>query len=300
MEVRRPWAFKKAIWGSAITLVTLVISLLTLKTLYAVAFFSVITKNMQSSGWSGGDSNPAVQINETMMFEASYLFFKIGSVKFQALGKVEYNGIPSYHLRAHIDSYAGVPFVNFHSVYDTYADARTLFCLYNLRTQKDGNSLVYTATNFEFDQKRIECDQSQKGKLIKEVSLPLDSNYTNGVSFIYYLRKACQIAQGKSATLNIPIIDDTVRSTVTLTIDEKKEACDVNAFSFPLDSYRLSGHINFTGTFGITGDFVGWMAADSSAVPLKANMKVLLGSVVVQLKEIDRNNWIPPRPSKNE
>jgi hypothetical protein len=271
-----------------------------LRSAYAIAFFDGLAEDLQSSGWSKVDTNSIVQVNEEMTFEASYLFFKIGSVRFQVLGKTDYDSLPAYQFRAYIDSYNGVPFINFHSVYDTYADARTLYCLFNLRKQKDGDIWVYTATNLEFDRKEIEWEQSRDGKLVGKVSLPLDTSYTNGVSFIYYLREACRVAQGRQMKLDVPIIDDTVRSTVSVTLNEKREACDVTAFDFPLDSYRLSGHINFTGTFGITGDCVGWMAADSSALPLKADVKVFLGSVVVQLKEIKRDNWMPPRAGRDE
>jgi len=120
------------------------------------------------------------------------------------------------------------------------------------------------------------------------------------VSFVYFVRRACHDARGEPLSLSVPIIDDTVRSMISLMINEKKEPCSVAAFDFPLDSYRLSGHIDFTGTFGLTGDFVGWMATDSSSMPLKAKVRVLLGSVVVQLKEIRRDNWTPPRSSGNE
>jgi hypothetical protein len=300
VDVKKQGGLRKAIWIFAIGSTVLAISFYALRAVYAIAFFNGLTKNLQASGWVSPDSSSIVQVNEEMIFEASYLFFKIGSVKFQVVGRTEYDSLSVYHLRAYIDSYSGVPFVHFHSVYDTYADAKALFCLYDLRKQKEGDDWVYTTTTFNFDQKTIVWDQLKDGRSIKEVSLPLDSNYTNGVSFIYYLREACRNAQGKETKLDVPIIDDTVRSSIVLTINEKKEACEVSAFDFPLDAYRLSGHINFTGTFGISGDFVGWMANDSSALPLKAKVKVLIGSVVVQLKELKRENWIPPKWTRNE
>lgn len=300
MDARRQGAFRKVIRIFAIGLACLTILFLVLRSVYAVSFFNVLTKNMQTSGWTSVDSSSMMQVNEEMTFEASYLFIKIGSVKFQVIEKTEYDSVSAYKLRAYIDSYSGVPFVNFHSVYDTYADAKTLHCLFNLRKQKDGDDLVFTTTEFQFDRKNIEWNQMKDGKSIKEVILPLDSNYTNGVSFIYYLREACRSSQGRETNLDIPIIDDTVRSSVSLTINENKETCEVAAFDFPVEAYRLSGHVNFTGTFGISGNFVGWMAADSSSVPLKGNVKVLLGSVVVQLKEIKRENWTPPKAPESE
>ncbi len=275
-----------------------IISFYALRSVYAFILFHGLTNSMHASGWNVPDSSCVMQVDEEMTFEASYLLFKLGSVRFQVLGKMEYDSLSVYKLRAYIDSYSGVPFVNFHSVYDTYADAKTLFCVFNLRKQKNGDDWTYTTTNFEFSRKTIAWNQLRDGKSVREVVLPLDSNYTNGVSFIYFLRDACHAAGGRDTSLDVPIIDDTVRSSVNLTINEKREACEVEAFDFPLEAYRLSGHINFTGTFGITGDFVGWMAADSSSVPLKGTVKVFLGSVVVQLKEIKRENWTPPRAAE--
>ena len=260
-------------------------------------FFNAIGRTMHSRPWSATVPDSLVQINEEMTFEASYLFLKIGSIRFQVLGKTEYDSSLVYHLRAYIDSYNGIPFVDFHSVYETYADAKTLFCTFNSRSQKDGKNWIYTTTVFNFDKKKITWEQMLGGDTIRKIDLPLDMNYTNGVSFVYYLRMKCREAAGQRMQVNVPITDDTVQSFIHMAINENKEPCDVTAFDFPLDAYRLDGHLDFIGTFGISGDFEGWMAADSSSVPLKAKIKLLLGNVVVQLKDIKRRDWMPPRAS---
>lgn len=276
------------------------LTLLVLRSVYAISLFNIVTNRLQSSGWRDTEIDSVMQVDEDMTFEASYLFFKVGSFRFQVLEKTTYDSISAYHLRASIDSYSGVPFLSFHAVYDTYADARKLTFLFSSRNQKDGNSWVYTTTSFDSGRKNVEWEQSKDGKLLKRIDMPCDTSYTNGVSFIYYLRKACRNSGGRKMTLEIPIIDDTARSKVDLTINEKREPCDVTAFDFPLEAQRLSGHIDFVGTFGVTGDFVGWMADDSSDMLLRAKVKVILGSVVVQLKEVKRNNWVPPRSSGDE
>ncbi len=284
----------------AISLSVAMLILLVLRSLYAISLFNTLTSRLQGSGWHDTEADSVMQVDEDMTFEASYLFFKVGSVRFLVVGKTMYDSLPAYHLRAYIDSYSGMPFVNFHAVYDTYADARNLRCIFNSKSQKDGGSWVYTTTSCDIDRKNVEWEQSKDGKLLKRIDMPCNTSYTNGVSFIYYLREACWNSGGRQSSLEIPIIDDTVRSEVGLTINEKEEPCDVAAFDFPLNSQRLSGRIDFVGTFGVTGDFVGWMAADSSCLPLRAKVKVILGSVVVQLKEIKRDNWIPPKSIRNE
>lgn len=269
--------------------------LMLLRSVYSLSLFHGLTKQMQTEGWVSTQEDSVLQPDEETIYEASYLFFKIGVAKFHLVEKTVYDGIPAYKIIAHIDSYSGIPFVNYHAVYETYADAKTLMCLFTFNRQKGGNDWIHTSYNFNFRDKEIEWKQSRDGKVIKEDVLPLDRNYTDGLSFYYFVREACLKAGGRKTRLTVPIISDTVLSTVDMTINEEREPCKVTALDFPIDSYRMSGHINFIGTFGVTGDFTGWISADSSEVPLRGDLKVVLGSIVVKLKDIKGRDWIPPR-----
>jgi len=250
---------------------------------------------MSRSGWAQPGSDSVMQGGETLTYEASYLFFKIGSVRMQVLGKTIYDGVPAYHVRAYIDSYSGIPFVNLHATYDTYQDADSFTCLFTSNTQKDGDDSSYTSYHFDFGKKIMDWQQRKNGKLTEEVKIPLDKRYTDGLSFFYYIREASRKAAGVRTKLSVPIVIDTVRSKVDLTINEGKEGCDVTAFDYPLEAYKMSGHMDFTGFFGVTGNFTGWVSADTADVPLKGNLSVIIGSVVVKLKEAKRAGWIPPR-----
>lgn len=269
------------------------IFLFSLRAVCAISIFNGLKQEMSASGWLSNGNDSLMQVKEELSYEASYLLFKIGAVRFQVLSKTVYDGVPAYRLRAYIDSYSGIPFVNLHAVYETYADARTFMCLFTSNSEKQGDSWVYTSFHFDFTRNIVKWEQSKDGKMIKSVTFPIDHLYTDGVSFFYYLREYSRNADGKKTSFSIPIVVDSVRSSVDLTINEEREPCDITAFDFPMDSYRMSGHINFQGFFGVSGDFVGWMSADSAQIPLKGNIKVILGSVVVRLKDIKRENWIP-------
>lgn len=286
---------KRILKGTAVILAIGVFSLFVLRAVYALTLFNGLSAGMQSSGWAHPTQDSIMQDGESLTFEASYLFFKIGSVKMEVLGKTLYHGIPAYHVRALIDSYSGIPFVNLHAMYDTYQDARTFMCLSTDNIQKDGKDSMFTSYKFEFGRKILDWTLWKNGVRVDSAKVPLDRHYTDGVSFFYYIREASRKADGARTTMSVPIVVDTVRSTVDLTINEKREDCKVTAFKYPLEAYKMSGHINFTGFFGVTGDFTGWMSADSAEVPLKANVSVILGSVVVKLKDARRAGWIPPR-----
>ncbi len=280
---------------SLVILIFFAAILFSIRTIYALSIFGGLNRALESAGWQVADDDFMMQPREEMTFEASYLLFKIGSVRFQVLGKADFNKVPAYRLRAFIDSYSGIPFVNLHAVFETYADAKTFYCLSTSNSQKQGDNWVYTRYDFDYERKAIEREQSENGKVINRLDYPLDKGYTDGLSFFYYLREASKRADGKKTFLYIPIVVDTVLSSVEMTINEGHESCNVTAFDFPLDANRMSGHINFKGFFGVTGDFTGWMSTDSSQVPLKADVKVILGSVVVKLKDIKRSNWSPVR-----
>jgi len=271
------------------------IFLFSLRVVCAISIFKSLKQEMQTSGWLSDGNDSLMQVREELTYEASYLFFKIGAVRFQVLSKTVYDSIPAYRLRAYIDSYSGIPFVDLHAVYETYADARTFMCLFASSSQKQGDSWVYADYHFDFNKKLVKWEQSKDGKIIDTVTYPVDHPYTDGVSFFYYLREYCRDAGNKETSFSIPIVVDTIRSSVDLTINEEREECEVTAFDFPVDSYRMSGHINFKGFFGVTGDFTGWMISDSSEIPLKGDVKVILGSVVVKLKDVKRDNWMPQR-----
>lgn len=281
------------------TTAALVVSVLVLRSVYAISLFHGVTDKMENSGWVRANSDSVVQTGEELTYEASYLIFKIGAVKFHVLGRTVYDSIPAYELRAEIDSYSGIPFVNLHAIYITYADARTLMCIFTSNSQKERDGWLYTSCNLHYAKGKADWQQSKNGILMKDVEYPLDKDYTDGLSFFYYLREASKTADGRRTKMTIPIVVDTVRSSVVLTINEKKEPCNVTAYKFPIEAYRMSGHINFTGFFGVTGGFTGWISADSAEVPLKGDVNVILGSVVVKLKDVKRNGWIPPR-SKDE
>lgn len=277
------------------SLLAMLLLLFMLRAVFAFSAFHNVTQNMQASGWLSSGNDSLMQVKEELTYEASYLLFKIGSVRLQVLSRTEYDNLPAYRLRAYIDSYSGIPFVDLHAVYETYADSRTFMCLFTSNSQKEGDGWIYTSYHFDLNGKVVKWEQSRDGKIIKTVSYPLDHSYTDGVSFFYYLRESSRIAGNRRTDISIPIAIDTIRSSIDLTINEAREPCDVTAFDFPVDSYRLSGHMNFKGFYGVTGDFVGWMSTDSSEVPLKANVKVVLGSVVVKLKDVRRDGWTPSR-----
>jgi len=58
---------------------------------------------------------------------------------------------------------------------------------------------------------------------------------------------------------------------------------------------NFDGNAEFTGIFGLNGPFEGWFSNDPAQIPIKAKMKVILGSINIELKKWQRTGWNPPQ-----
>ena len=60
-------------------------------------------------------------------------------------------------------------------------------------------------------------------------------------------------------------------------------------------SAATAGTADFTGIYGMSGDFEGWFSNDEARIPILAKMKVIIGSVTIELTRWTRTGWSPPR-----
>ena len=98
---------------------------------------------------------------------------------------------------------------------------------------------------------------------------------------------------GQSKT--IPTLINEQKVTTRINFSGKREPVEVDAIDYPIDAVKFEGTADFVGIFGLTGDFEGWFSNDEARVPIMAKMKVILGSVTIELMQWKRAGWTPPR-----
>jgi hypothetical protein len=74
---------------------------------------------------------------------------------------------------------------------------------------------------------------------------------------------------------------------------QDRETIDVPAFQGRIPAYRFEVKAGWTRPdyAGLKGDFEGWISDDDAAVLLRADLKILVGSVVVELESFERPGW---------
>ncbi|MGC8594210.1 MAG: DUF3108 domain-containing protein [Candidatus Kryptoniota bacterium] len=297
MNLRLSKTLIKAVTRFSIVVIGSAIVLTIVATVYAIAGFNQFENYMISSGWRKADESLMMNPGEELTYEVSYLFLKIGAVKFKFLGEGQYDGRDVYRMAAYINSY-NVPFVNMHAIFETTVDKDNFKCYYTRGLQKESYGWSFVTQKFNYRSGRIIYEQGINDSITKQIYFPLDKNYTDGVGFIYYLRKLFSLSNGGRFSYDVPIMVDTTRSDIKFTLNKKREACEIDAYGYPIDSYYLDGRIGFQGFFGVTGYFEGWIANDPASIPIKGKVKVLLGSVLIQLKAQNRSRWTPPRSAE--
>ena len=227
---------------------------------------------------------------EDYYFEVSWTWFKLGTIHLQTLarGKAE----------AHIDSYANVPFVDLHSVHYTTMDS-LLYSRASLSVEKKDDEWGGLDYVYDLDARKIIVENIQvkspgetpySRKVKDTLALP-SSRFVDGLSIAYFPRRFVHTTQ----SITVPTVLYGKLGETTFEFNENHKTVSIDALEDPVKVVEFTGRTSAVGIYGMTGEFTGWFSDDSAAVPIKGKLKVLIGSVTVELTKWNRAGWQPPQ-----
>lgn len=226
------------------------------------------------------------QIGEELTYKVEWSFIRLGTVKLQVYDTLTINDKFVYHLKFYIDSNPLLFFVNMHSVYECFIDDLIRPHLFNAEEYID-NISYKTEYRFNYEDRLISInmtDVNNTANVIVE-DIPLDKRIFDGISLIFYAR--ANVPYVKSEILNV--LFERQKGNITINFKGNKDKVEVDAFDMPLETYYLDGELHIKGIAGVTGPFKGWFAVDRKRPPLKAELKVFIGHIKVELEEW--KNW---------
>lgn len=236
----------------------------------------------------------SLQVGEELVYEVSYSFIKLGEVRIKVLEKKSVNGKDRYKTIAFIDSYAGVPFVNLHQIYESTIneDYNPAFFRGTVREDKYKS---YTEYFFDYKKSKIHVKKGRVDppQIWTDSTTSLDRPYQDGLSIFFYARNN----SGSSRTENVPCYVKEEKVFTKINFYNKKESVSVDAVNYDINCVRLDGEMDFISIFGLTGYFEGWFSNDEASIPIIAKMHVIIGNITLELKEWNRQGWMPPKYS---
>jgi len=262
-----------------------------------------ITRVGLSFGWNGSSvTAPAaarvMMEGEELVYEVSWYFVKLGTIRTKILkANSNSNTMIRYSAMAYVDSYEGLPFADLHSVSYTGVD-KFLSSRATRTLEKKGDE--WWALNYAYDlpNKRLIIETTWQKDLNSapykstgvDTLMLQDTTFQDGFSIAYFARS--QI--GTEQAIRVPTVMYENLGTTTFWFTNQKSTKTIDALERPIRVVELEGTLDVKGIFGLIGDFKGWFSDDSAAVPIKAEMNVILGVVDLELIEWDRDGWNPP------
>jgi hypothetical protein len=166
--------------------------------------------------------------------------------------------------------------INYYSIEELDGNKVEVTCHY----QRENGLTIYKERNVE------------NKVLIKNDTLSFDKPYLVGSSLMHYIR----IIADSGLVTNVPTMLGGNLYNTELKYGGADEFIEIGAFDKPIRtlSFDVSADWDGKATAGLSGDFTGWLSDDDESVVIKAEMKIFLGSIDVELEEWHKPGWNPP------
>jgi hypothetical protein len=236
------------------------------------------------------------QLGEELEYSVHYSFFTIGTVRFKITNQEKRRERIIYKAQAIMDSNPSLSWlvdlhIRFYSEIDQ--DAYTHGWLSEDSSQR---GIFYQKMMFDYPRQIMYYQTGKKlptGEYIPNYNdtIEISDKCQDGLTLFYHAR-AHSLEKGRKM---IPTFINTKPMMTHINFGVEHQEEEIDALDYPLDVIKLNGYANFVGIFGLTGGFEGVFSNDIASIPLTARMKVILGSVRVELRNWKRGGWIPPR-----
>ena len=240
------------------------------------------------------------QDGETLSYKVNWSLVRLGTIRISCHQDTASGDSTHFRLIMQVKSSPYLPFINIDEANETLVDiadglSQTFFGHHRNGGEKVEIQCIYTRKSKQaaFSVKDIETGNFTRFDLIRNAE-----PYLDGPSLFFFCRR--QIHSNK--IFHMPtLIDGKIESTI-LDFTGPTEFIEIDAIEHPVRAKLYTGTANWQGgtAAGLGGEFKGWISDDAEAITLKAEMKVLLGSVSIELEEYNRNQWLPPILSQNQ
>ena len=235
-------------------------------------------------------------LGEELTYNVSYSIFDLGEVKVQIIDTVTKGGMKIYKTKAFIDSYSGIPFVDLHQVFYSEVTRKFYSEFFTVHNTAKPEEMPYTQYAFDYENKKAHFELGSKPKniTVKKGSETITDYQQDGLSLFYFARNNVR----EKKKIKTPIFINEKSYFTEFNFMNKPGSQEIDAVDYPIETIEFEGNANFIGIFGLTGYFRGFFSNDEASVPIVAKMKVLVGSIHIELTKWNRPGWTPPLAKK--
>ncbi|MGA2624091.1 MAG: DUF3108 domain-containing protein [Bacteroidota bacterium] len=259
---------------------------------------SVILTDVQTiTGDSDDCQRTMICPGEELIYEVSWFGVGLGQIRLQTREPTWNDGERRHHATAVIDSYKGLPFVSVHA--RDYTEMDSNFSSRRCRSFEKNDGYWLGENYYYLIPEKILVVEKTKHETLSSPPAEratydtlriTDSWFEDGLSLVYFARANVH----RRDTLRAPTIVYGKVGATNFYFTAQNTTEEIGALKNPVRVIEFAGKAEFAGIFGLTGDFKGWFSDDEAAAPIKAEMKVLIGNITIELIQWKRHNWNPP------
>jgi hypothetical protein len=264
--------------------------LLGLVVLGGVATASAQTRSADPSG------RPVLLVGEELEYRVSYSFFDIGIIRTRVTDRWERDGRTVYRAEVLMDSNPGLSWlVDLHMLFRGTIDEEA-FSYSWLNEDSSTTGVEFRSMEFDYSRGKMyyawgRRPHGGRDAVAGRDTVRIRERSVDGMSLLFFARE--HVRQPRS--WRMPTFVDNHEGITEIHFRDKREDLEIDAVPYPVRTVWFDGTAKFVGVFGLTGGFEGWFSDDEARIPIIGRLKVILGSVKVELIKWKRGSWSPPR-----
>jgi hypothetical protein len=244
--------------------------------------------------WKETDTLAVIQPGEVLQYSVSWNFLRLGTIAVVTKHDSSAEDPNRCLLVMHVLSNPDLPFVDIREFNESKVDVRSLMSDAFRGTHCGGEDCLEVRYEYQRESRKVDVAQwLQTGEkpLVPDTSFSCPP-FVDGPSLFFFAR-AHSLDRGN---LDVPTLVNGVMASTRLEFDGTGEPVELECLDYPVASRKISGFADWRGggAAGMTGRFTGWLSDDAEAVPLVAEMEILLGSIRIELEAWQRTGWTPP------
>ncbi|MFC2130857.1 DUF3108 domain-containing protein [Bacteroidota bacterium] len=229
---------------------------------------------------------------EKLNYKVSFWGITLGYITVNIEDSEELNGKKVFKTKSYMKSNSDIPFVDLKAVYQSWIDTSAAYShKFVGKVELSDDTWDYHSIDFDYEKKIINSKKLIRKKVFFDETFITDQKYCDGLSLFFFARQFTQLEK----VIKIPTIIDRDTVFTVINFKNKKTISEIGAVNYDIKTVYFNGKADWTGIYGMTGEFEGWFSDDEASVPIRAKMKVYIGSIDIELVKWKRGDWKPPK-----
>lgn len=253
-------------------------------------FCAVLTVPLMAQEQSPRD--PIFLAGEELRYKVKWGFLRLGTIVIRTLPDTTHTDGSGYRVTMDVKSNPDLGVIRITEYNESLIDAAThmsrRFHAWHFRDEH----FVRLRTSYDRTRRIATRSESVGGTVLRADTLTDVGPYVEGPSLFAYTRYLAR----SGGTSRVPTMVNGKLAATIIHFTNTVELLDIESIGQPVRARKYVGTAEWTGgtTAGMSGDFTGWITDDDAAIPVSAKMKVILGSISVELEAWNRPGWSPP------